>query len=89
MGGETTCQPDGERLIRAQVKGTELVEAVELVRNGEVIYRKTPGSDSENLEYRVRDRVEGNAYYYLRVLQADGHQAWSSPVWVDMKEKSN
>jgi len=22
-------------------------------------------------------------YYYLRVVQADGHRAWSSPVWLD------
>ena len=23
------------------------------------------------------------AFYYLRVTQADGHMAWSSPIWVD------
>jgi len=26
------------------------------------------------------------AYYYLRVLQKDGHMAWSSPIWVDMED---
>lgn len=25
----------------------------------------------------------GAAFYYVRVTQADGHQAWGSPIWVD------
>jgi hypothetical protein len=25
----------------------------------------------------------GSAFYYVRVTQTDGHQAWSSPIWVD------
>ena len=25
-------------------------------------------------------------YYYLRVLQEDGHMAWSSPIWIDLHD---
>lgn len=25
----------------------------------------------------------GETSYYVRVTQADGHQAWSSPIWVE------
>jgi hypothetical protein len=28
------------------------------------------------------DEPKGETSYYVRVTQADGHQAWSSPVWV-------
>lgn len=28
------------------------------------------------------------AYYYLRVVQEDGHIAWSSPIWVDLSSRS-
>ena len=29
--------------------------------------------------------VTGENRYYLRVEQADGNMAWSSPVWVQVK----
>ncbi|HXG57838.1 MAG TPA: DUF3604 domain-containing protein, partial [Thermoanaerobaculia bacterium] len=28
----------------------------------------------------------GETSYYVRVTQADGHQAWSSPIWIRQKE---
>lgn len=28
-------------------------------------------------------------YYYLRVTQEDGHIAWSSPIWIDVSEKTS
>lgn len=28
------------------------------------------------------------AYYYLRVVQVNGHAAWSSPIWIDLSEKN-
>jgi len=27
---------------------------------------------------------DGWVYYYVRLVQADGNIAWSSPVWIDM-----
>ncbi len=30
-----------------------------------------------------RGREGSNDWYYARVTQANGHQAWSSPIWVD------
>ena len=34
------------------------------------------------------DKAEARSgdYYYLRVIQRDGHMAWSSPIWVDVGE---
>ena len=31
--------------------------------------------------YEDRDEPSPGDYYYLRVMQLDGHIAWTSPVW--------
>jgi hypothetical protein len=34
--------------------------------------------------FEVADTAfDDSAFYYVRVTQADGKRAWSSPVWVD------
>jgi len=37
--------------------------------------------------YTVQDRDEGAAvnWYYVRVVQANGQLAWSSPIWVERR----
>jgi hypothetical protein len=60
---------------------------VELLRNNEVIATWRP-VQSRLLGVTYVDRrlpgVEAQeAYYYVRVTQADGEWAWSSPVWVE------
>ena len=34
------------------------------------------------LTYRDADNPADGDYYYVHVTQADGEQAWSSPIWV-------
>lgn len=34
-----------------------------------------------SFSYEDRDEPEPGDYYYLRVMQLDGHVAWTSPVW--------
>jgi hypothetical protein len=29
------------------------------------------------------DERPGFSYYYIRVVQEDGHIAWGSPIWID------
>jgi hypothetical protein len=38
-------------------------------------------------KFKVTDRgTPGTAdYYYARVVQANRHQAWSSPIWIEGK----
>jgi hypothetical protein len=40
--------------------------------------------DTRRLTFSVRDRpaATGETSYYVRVTQQDGHQAWSSPIWI-------
>jgi hypothetical protein len=46
--------------------------------------RRSPTEDLRRLEVEFEDAVKptGETAYYVRVTQVDGHQAWSSPIWV-------
>jgi len=37
------------------------------------------------LQFSIKDRGKAGTadYYYARVFQANGHQAWTSPVWIE------
>lgn len=98
MGSETsTALKHGllfNRHFQGFVAGTTDLASVELIRNGKVIHSfPTKGyaldftyDDMVNLDKVVINAKDGKppfAYYYLRVTQADGHMAWSSPIWVD------
>ncbi len=41
-------------------------------------------SDTSRMRFNARDAAPapGETSYYVRVTQADGQQAWSSPIWV-------
>jgi hypothetical protein len=79
MGGELKSDmPPG---VVAQVAGTAPLHQVELIRNGQVV--KTQGTSDLDLELSWRDTNLERCYYYLRVTQADGEMAWSSPIWVN------
>lgn len=83
------------RHISGYVAGTCPLKSVEIIRNGKVI--KTFSSKDYFLEFTFddltplskvaidnKDKKPPFVYYYLRVIQEDGHMAWSSPIWVDL-----
>jgi len=45
---------------------------------------RLPSADTTKLTFTARDInvPAGETSYYVRVTQADGNQAWSSPIWV-------
>ena len=85
----TEIKADGPRTVRVRAAGTADIARAVVVRNGEDVYTK-PG-DGRVLEFEWQDTAafaevataEGWAYYYVRLVLADGNRAWSSPVWVD------
>ncbi|MDW7655821.1 MAG: DUF3604 domain-containing protein [Bacillota bacterium] len=84
-----------ERMIQVTVQGTSPVTCVEVVRNNVDIYRHE--FDALDVSFIWIDRDELDAvnlmpalhnpipftFYYIRVMQADGEMAWSSPIWVE------
>jgi hypothetical protein len=82
------------RHLSGYAAGNTNLAAVEIVRNGKVIksfecngYALDFTFDDmvplEKILIDAKDKKPPFVYYYLRVIQEDGHMAWSSPIWVD------
>ena len=83
------------RHITGHVAGTAPIQEIMIVRNGEVFHTYHPHEmafdfeldDSEPLENVAVSGPNGRpsfVYYYMRVIQEDGHVGWASPIWVDL-----
>lgn len=82
------------RHISGFVAATDSIKSIEIIRNGQVIKTFTDLGNSYDFTYDENDELkkivlDGGKdkppflYYYVRVTQADGHIAWSSPIWID------
>lgn len=82
------------RHISGFVSGTTDLAKVEVICNGSVLKEIECDGNSvdftfddmrslDKIAFPAKDGRPPFVYYYLRVLQEDGHMAWSSPIWVD------
>ncbi|MCF7806496.1 MAG: DUF3604 domain-containing protein [Simkaniaceae bacterium] len=85
------------RHISGCIAGTSDLEEIQIIRNGSLLHSFKP-KDTYYHELTFDDAtpfdqitltppIEGQspfAYYYIRVIQKDGHIAWGSPVWIDL-----
>lgn len=78
--------------IVVDVTGTDRIEEVVLIRDGQAIRSARPGK--RNLHFEHVDRsFAGPSWYYVRVAQTDRDphgnpsRAWSSPIWVSRKRE--
>jgi hypothetical protein len=98
MGKElSTAEKPGlmvNRHLSGYVAGTTNLSSIEIIRNGKVIksfeckgYSLDFTYDDmvpiEKVSINPKDKSSPFVFYYLRVIQEDGHMAWSSPIWVD------
>lgn len=103
MGSEidTKNRPGLEfnRHITGYAIGTQPLSEAVLIRNGKVLRSFDVKEDRLEFEFDDMDllgqvALEGKedkppfAYYYLRIVQQDGHIAWTSPIWVDLTSRS-
>ena len=65
--------------------GTASLKRVTLVRNEANYKTWEPGKRELTATFTDAAPLTGENRYYLRVEQADGNMAWSSPVWVTVK----
>jgi hypothetical protein len=68
--------------LTVRVVGTGPVARVVVVKNNAVVYTAAPGKSAVELSWLDGDAAAGDAYYYVRVEQADGQLAWASPMWI-------
>ena len=86
MGSEIISQGKSP-VISYTVNGTAPLEGVELWKYSssegyELTYIPADGQLDLTGELSDPDYRE-SAFYFLRVVQSDGHLAWASPIWVD------
>ncbi|MBT4815471.1 MAG: DUF3604 domain-containing protein [Lentisphaerae bacterium] len=88
MGSILEYASDDERLaqraINVSVHGTDAIQSIDVFKNNGLLRRTQPKSDV--CEFSLTDRPNAlptsRDWYYVRVLQADGNAAWSSPIWI-------
>ena len=73
---------DSGATLRVHAEGTGPVADVVLIRDNRVVYTRKPGRSRVDFSFLETDPEPGTHYYYVRLQQADGHVAWSSPIWV-------
>ena len=77
---------DTASVLEATIKGTGPLKCVEIIKNNEVLYT-LQGEGRAELSLRYRDTSPPDRpdnWVYLRVTQADGNMAWSSPIWISI-----
>jgi hypothetical protein len=72
----------GKPRIRYAVHGCDDDFTVHLLRNNTEI-RETAAKGESVAEEFTDETFDSGSWYYLRVVQANGEWAWSSPIWVD------
>jgi len=70
-------------VIIVTVCGTNKLESVELLKNGNVVAIRVPSNDRIKFAFEDTDLKKGDtAYFYARSTQFDGERGWTSPIWV-------
>ena len=88
MGGELTVEVGAELELSVSTRLDGLLDRVEILRGIEVVETfGGKGNRVPEFECTYRDTASpGSVPYYVRVRQAGGGTAWSSPIWVEGHE---
>ena len=85
MGSEIRAEGAAEpRTIGVRAAGTADIARAVVIRNGAEVHTQPGSGRLLDFEWRDDEPLEGSVYYYVRLVQADGNMAWSSPVWLDL-----
>jgi hypothetical protein len=70
--------------IRVEAQGTAPIESVELIMDGQVKQTLATDKAKELAKEMNLPPLSGDGihYFYIRLRQTDGNQAWSSPMWI-------
>ena len=75
--------------IEAYVRGSVPIRSVEVIGRSKVLHaqgsvEKPLGMGEVKLKWSDPEwsQLQGEQWYYVRVIQEDDEMAWSSPMWV-------
>ncbi len=81
MGEAVRESPPNPAPIEVRVEAPAEIARVDICRNNVFVYSREVGARRCEFTFADRDPPAGPVWYYVRVQQADGELAWSSPVW--------
>ena len=84
MGEEFATKVTPE--VTVSVQGTDMLANIWIVRDGEIIYSRSPETMTDRFTFTDTEVAPGDHYYYVRVIQRDEQMAWGSPVFVRLGE---
>ena len=85
MGSEIAWpDPSKPRDLRVNVWGQDELDSVTVVKNNQDIATFNVRAADGQLTWRDEAPAGDGDYYYVRVIQRDGHRAWSSPIWLNI-----
>lgn len=76
---------EGRPRVRVKALGTAPVKTVEVIRNNQFVYAAEPGTREVEFSLLLAEPIQEDTYIYIRLIQADGQMAWSSPVWLEVR----
>jgi hypothetical protein len=78
----------GQPTLEIRAVGTAPVTKLDIVRNNRYVFSTAPNRETVDLKWTDADPAPGPvSYYYVRIEQADGNLAWSSPMWIHPQGK--
>lgn len=82
----TEIEITGKPQLAWKIEGTAEISRVTLVRNEEDYQQWMPKSKTHEFIWTDESPSLAENRYYLRIEQSDGNMAWSSPIWVGIKQ---
>ena len=76
---------DGPFRLTVKVLGTSRLRQVDIIKNQEFVYTRQVLPSDVEFDFEDNQKETGEDFYYVRVQQADGNLAWSSPIWITTK----
>jgi hypothetical protein len=84
LQGDIVTVPRDFRLS-VKISGTAPIRQIDIVRNNQFIHNRQNLGRDVSFTFIDNQPSSGESYYYVRVIQADGQMAWSSPIWVKVQ----
>ncbi len=75
----------GKPALTFLIAGTAPIKRLTIVRNEQNHHVLEPRASSVASTWTDENPLPGENRYYLRIEQADGNMAWSSPLWIHIK----
>lgn len=70
------------KVVDIHVIGTDKIKEIVVVKNNKEYQVKHSGNQEVTVQWKDKQKNDGESYYYVRIMQENGELAWSSPIWV-------